>query len=78
MKKCPLCSGKVDNSFTTFVVDVKESLVIVRDTPAQVCSVCGEEWIADETASVLEEIVNEAKNKKRMIEVVNYSLEKVA
>jgi YgiT-type zinc finger domain-containing protein len=78
MKKCPLCSGKVVDSHTTFVVDMKESLVVIRDTPAEVCSLCGEEWIADKTASILEEIVEEAKDKKRMIEVVNFSLEKVA
>jgi YgiT-type zinc finger domain-containing protein len=77
MKKCPLCSGKVDNFFTAFVVDMKESLVIARDTPAQVCFVCKEEWIVDEKASVLEEMVYEAKDKERMIEVVDYSLEKV-
>jgi len=77
-KYCPLCSGEKELSTVTFTVDLGTTLVIVRNTPATVCSVCGEEWISDEVAENLETIVEEAKKKKRMIEVVDFSLENVA
>jgi len=77
-KYCPLCSGEKKLSTVTFTVDLGTTLVIVRNTPATVCSLCGEEWISDDVAENLEAIVEEAKKKKRMIEVVDFSLENVA
>jgi len=75
---CPLCNGKKELSTVTFTVDLGTSLIVIRNTPATVCSLCGEEWIADDVAENLEAVVAEAKEKKRMIEVVDFSLENVA
>jgi len=77
-KKCPICNGKKENSKVTFTVDLGTNLIVIRDTPATVCSLCGEEWISDEVAENIEAVVNEAKIKNRMIEVVDFSLENVA
>ncbi len=77
-KKCPICSGVKELSTVTFTVDLKTNLIVIRDTPATVCSQCGEEWISDEVAETIEAVVQEAKSKNRMIEVVNFSLESVA
>jgi len=75
---CPVCHGKKVESTITFTVDDGKSLVIVRNTPAIVCSLCGEEWISDSVAESLEEIVLEAKAKCRTLEVIDFSLEEVA
>ncbi len=77
-KNCPLCNGKKELSTITFTVDLGITLIVIRNTPATVCSLCGEEWIADDVAKNLEAVVAEAKEKKRMIEVVDFSLENVA
>jgi len=74
-KKCPICNGKKEQGKVTFTVDLGTNLIVIRDTPATVCSVCGEEWIGDEVAENIEAVVSEAKMKNRMIEVVNFSLE---
>ncbi|HHD81930.1 MAG TPA: type II toxin-antitoxin system MqsA family antitoxin [Campylobacterales bacterium] len=76
--KCPICSGKKQASTVTFTVDLGTNLVVIRNTPATVCSLCGEEWISDKVAENIETMVQEAKMKNRMIEVVNFSLENVA
>ena len=76
--KCPICNGKKERGKVTFTVDLGTNLIIIRDTPATVCSLCGEEWISDETAETIEAVVSEAKRKNRMIEVVHFSLEGVA
>ena len=76
--KCPLCNGTKIASTVTFTVDLGTSLIVVRNTPATVCSLCGEEWISDGVAENLEMVVSEAKAKHRMIEVVDFSLESVA
>ena len=74
--KCPICNGLKEQGKVTFTVDLGTNLIVIRETPATVCSVCGEEWISDEVAENIETVVNEAKIKNRMIEVVNFSLEK--
>ncbi len=76
--KCPICNGEKEFSTTTFTVDLGTNLIVVRNTPATVCSTCGEEWIDDAVAKQLEEIVNEAKAKNRMVEVIDFKLESVA
>ncbi|MBN2825002.1 MAG: type II toxin-antitoxin system MqsA family antitoxin [Campylobacterales bacterium] len=78
MSNCPICNGQKESSTITFSVDLGDTIVIVRNTPATVCSLCGEEWIEDAIAHDLEEVINEAQNKHRMIEVVDFVLESVA
>lgn len=78
MTKCPICNGIKELSSVTFTVDLGTNLIVVRNTPAMVCSSCGEEWINDETSESLEQVVLEAKAKNRMIEVVDFVLENVA
>ena len=71
--KCPLCKGYKHKSTTTFTVDLKFGVVVVRDVPALVCEQCGEEWIEDKEAGALESIVADARQKHSMIEVANFS-----
>ncbi len=75
---CPICQGKKVESTTTFTVDLGKNLIVIRNTPATICSQCGEEWLSDSVVEEIEEIVSEAKSKDRMIEVVNFTQEKVA
>ncbi len=71
--RCPICQGYKQSSSTTFTVDLKFGVVVVRDVPAIICEQCGEEWIADKEAEQLETIVNNARKKHSMIEVANFS-----
>jgi len=68
---CPLCGGIKEPGTTTFAVDTGSSVVVVRDVPATVCSLCGEEWIDDVIAEKLEQIVQDAKNKKMLVEIAS-------
>jgi len=75
MSKCPLCGGVMEKSTTTFVVDKGDNLIVIRQTPATVCSICAEEWIDDKTSEILEDIVQDAIKNKRVMEVVTFSNE---
>lgn len=65
---CPLCGGKKTNGTTTFSADLGSGVVIVRRVRATVCSQCGEEWIGDATARRLEQIVNEARDRRLQLD----------
>ena len=73
---CPLCGGVKNTGKTTFTVDLKFGVVVVRDVPAAVCSQCGADWINDSTAQSLEEIVSDARKKQHLVEVTSLSVQR--
>lgn len=70
---CPLCGGAKQPGATTVTVELGFGVVVVRNVPATVCSQCGADWIADEAASKLEQIVDDARNKHSQVEVTAFS-----
>lgn len=68
---CPLCNGNIDNGTTTFTVDYKSGVVVVRNVPAFVCSQCGEAWLIDDMSAKMEEIIEEARAKHKQFEVID-------
>ncbi|QSA96793.1 type II toxin-antitoxin system MqsA family antitoxin [Methylococcus sp. EFPC2] len=74
---CPLCGGDKEFGKTTFAVDLGFGVVVVRNVPAQVCSLCGEDWIDDPVAERLEVIVEHARGVHAAVDVSDFS-EKVA
>lgn len=72
---CPLCGGKKVKGTTTFTVELGFGVVVIRNVPALVCEQCGADWIADETAQHLEAIVEEARRRRRQVEVSVYASE---
>jgi YgiT-type zinc finger domain-containing protein len=70
---CPVCHGgykKPGN--TTFTVDLGFGVVVVRGVPAQVCDLCGTDWLEDSVAEKLEQIVEQAQRKHPIVEVANW------
>ena len=73
---CPIChSGKKQAGQTTFTVDLGFGVIVVRNVPAQVCDLCGADWIEDKTAETLEKIVDQARQKHSVVEVANWQQE---
>lgn len=56
---------------TTVTVDFGSGVVVVRNVPATVCSQCGMEWINDDVAGQIEKIVQDAKEKHSVVEVMS-------
>jgi len=69
--KCPLCGGEFYDGTSTFTVDQVDVLVVARNVPAKVCRQCGEAWIVDEMAERLEQVVVDAKSRRRQLEVID-------
>ena len=70
---CPLCGGEKQPGTTTFTADLGTGVVVVRDIPAMVCSQCGADWIPDEQAASIEQVVRDARKSHRQIEVTTLS-----
>ncbi|MEI6409709.1 MAG: type II toxin-antitoxin system MqsA family antitoxin [Bacteroidota bacterium] len=69
--RCPLCNGKVEPGTTTFTVDLKTGVVVVRNVPAMVCTQCGEDWIENPISIKLETIAARAKAQNTQLEMVS-------
>ena len=70
--RCPLCGGEKQPGTTTFAVDFKFGVVVVRDVPALVCTKCGDAWIDDPVAAKLESVVGQARRKQAVVEVTQW------
>ncbi len=70
--RCPLCGGEKQPGTTTFAVDLKFGVVVIREVPALVCTKCGDAWIEDPVAAKLEVIIAEARRKHTAVEVMRW------
>lgn len=69
--KCPLCGGNCVEGTTSFTVDYKRGLIVVRNVPALICDQCGEGWLKDDTSERLESLVREARQRRLQFEVID-------
>lgn len=73
--KCFMCKGKLENKKTTFMVDLGNCIVIVKNVPSQVCTQCGEVSYNNEVTLELEKIVVNLRAAITEIAVVNYPVQ---
>ena len=59
-------------TLTTFTVEYKGCIIVVRNVPCLECPICGETTFADEVSERLEKIVNSAKAVLQDISVIDY------
>ena len=74
---CFMCKGELENKNTTFMVELDQCIIIIKNVPSQVCRQCGEVSYSNEVAKKLEELKNSVRNAITEITVINYT-EKVA
>ena len=74
---CLMCKGNLENKNTTFMVQLDNCIIIIKNVPSQVCKQCGEVSYSDEVTKQLERLVNTVRNSITEITVINYT-ERVA
>jgi len=70
---CFMCKGALEEKKTTFMVDLGDHIIIIKDVPSYVCSQCGDTSYSDEVARVLEEIVESLRHAPTEMSVVSYA-----
>ena len=74
---CFMCKGKIEEKNTTFMVELDNCIIIIKNVPSLVCEQCGEVLYSNEVSKQLEKLVNAVRNSITEITIINYS-EKVA
>ena len=72
-----MCKGNLENKNTTFMTELNNCIIIIKNVPSQVCKQCGEVSYTNKVAKQLEILVNTVRNSITEITVINYT-EKVA
>lgn len=75
--KCFKCNGELELKKVNYVVDLENTIIIIKNVPAKVCMTCNKQYFDDKTAENIEKIVNQLKELSAEVTVVNYK-EKVA
>ena len=75
--KCFMCKGSLEEKNTTFMVELDNCIIIIKNVPSLVCEQCGEVLYSNEVSKQLEKLVNAVRNSITEITIINYS-EKVA
>ena len=74
---CFMCKGKLEEKNTTFMVELDNCIIIIKNVPSLDCEQCGEVSYSNEVSKQLEKLVNAVRNSITEITIINYS-EKVA
>ena len=51
---CFMCKGDLEDKNTTFMVELDNCIIIIKNVPSQVCKQCGEVSYSNEVAKQLE------------------------
>lgn len=70
--ECFKCKGNLELKKVNYIVDLGNTIIIVKEVPAKVCLQCGEQYYDDETAENIEKIVNQLKKLSIEVTVVKY------
>ena len=70
---CMFCKNEIHiETTTTYVVNYKNSVIIIKNVPCLECKQCGEKFYTDEVAEKLEKIVDLSKKLMQEISVIDY------
>lgn len=69
---CFMCKGELEAKKVNYMVDLKDTIIIIKDVPAKVCKQCGEQYFDDETSENIEKIVNNLKELSTEVTIVKY------
>ena len=69
---CFMCKGEIINKKVNYMVDLENTIIIIKGVPAKVCAQCGEQYFDDQTSENIESIVNKLKDLSTEVIIINY------
>lgn len=73
--KCPVCkNGQMEKAKIDYQAKINDEFVVVKNVEANVCDICGEEFLDYSTIKKIEEMINNSKKPVEHIEVSVYDM----
>lgn len=70
--ECFKCKNNLEDKKVNYMVDLENTIIIIKQVPAKVCKNCSEQYFDDKTSENIEKIVNKLKELSTEVTVVNY------
>jgi len=72
--KCAICmNGETQKGHITVVLEKKNTTLVFKNVPAEICENCGEEYLSSETNADLLKKSNEAAKRGVDLELLRYA-----
>lgn len=72
--KCFMCKGTTEKKLVNYFLDLNNTIIIIKDVPANVCKICGERYFDDDVMKNLEKMVDELKKVSTEMSIVTYKV----
>ena len=71
--KCVICQyGETEPGITTVTLTRGETTIVIREVPAQICAICGEEYVDAARGKRLSQIAEKALSEGVQVDVRRY------
>ena len=71
--KCVICQyGETEPGTTRVALTRDDTTIVIRDVPALICTICGEEYVDAATGRRLSEIAEKAVHEGVLVDVRRY------
>jgi YgiT-type zinc finger domain-containing protein len=70
---CAYCRGNYENGFTTYMSDMGNCVIIVKNVPCLICDQCGEVSYHGAVYERLEQIVGMLRDSATEVAIIKYS-----
>ncbi len=71
--KCVECGHSIIDKTRTYVANLENCVIIIKNVPAMVCEHCGEVYYSDKVFSQIEKIVYKLESIINDIAIVDYT-----
>ena len=71
--KCVICkNGETEKGEAVITLSKDDSLIVFKKVPAEVCTNCGEQYIAQEVTKEVLNLANDSLKKGTLIDIRDY------
>jgi YgiT-type zinc finger domain-containing protein len=71
--QCVICQyGETEPGTTTVALTREDATIVIRDVPAQICTICGEYYVDAATGKRLSQIAEQAVHEGVQVDVRRY------
>jgi len=72
--KCVICKiGEMHEGKVTVTLQRDESIIIIKNVPAEVCENCGEYYLSEQVTQTVMQIADKAAENKPEVEILQYA-----
>jgi YgiT-type zinc finger domain-containing protein len=70
--RCPLCGGRMKRGAATIPFILRNTVIVVKDVPAEICSSCHEPYMTGEVTDRITVLLNQLCSLPTEVSIVSY------